>query len=531
MNSISSRSGPSARAIAEGTALLGILSIAAYLRFTNLESNPGWYSDEGTVAEISRHMAEGRTQYLAITESTLLVARFPVVPFLVSRLLPLGGGVLETLRVLTASLGVASTLAVFWLVRLYGERRAALQGLLAALLFAIYPPAVFYARIGFSYNLLTPLVLIVVGNTWLYLDRRKRIGLFVAALAIGLGAVTDLMMLSIAAPVIVVIAFTRARDLLWWVPLTIGPLVIYGLALIAANSQVFFFDLDFILSLMAAVPWWAQLPMVALNFGTLALDDPWWIPAIIGLFLLRGKRWKRLLLLSFLLPLVLLARTAGLAGVRLYSISPLFPFIAIGMGTLLWQGVPWLLDFGRRTARDLLATISWLPNSERSRWLQTRSVALASSGLVFLIVLTPFLISSFQLASEARDGFRNLDEWAYLPVPEAMAAVEFVNSHSSGNEMVIASPALAWAVDSRRVDFQQVLAFDGIASVDYPADIPLDRFAFEADFERARFAVVDPIWREWGAVHIPEVAIMLQAIEEWPIVMKAGSIEVRANAN
>jgi 4-amino-4-deoxy-L-arabinose transferase-like glycosyltransferase len=516
------------RRFAEGAALLAILAIAAYLRFMNLNTNPGWYSDEGTVAEIARNYSEGRTQYLALKQSTLLVARFPVVPLMVSALLPPGGIVLETLRMLAGSLGVLSTLGVYAVVRISAGRRAGPQALLAALLFAVYRPAVFYSRIGFSYNLLTPLVLIVLGSAWIYLDRGKRLALVAAALAVGLGAATDLMMLSVAAPMVVILAFRRPRELLWWIPLSVSPLALYALTLILNDPQVFFFDLDFILRLMSAVPWWAQVPMVALNFGTLALDDPWWIPAIVGILLVSKPRNRRLLLLSFLLPLVLLARTAGLAGVRLYSISPLFPFIAIGMGELLWQGVPRLLSLGRRAASDFLAGIS---QSGKWPWMQARVIALTASGLVFLIVLTPLLVSSFQLVSEVRGGFRKLEQWAYLSVPDARAAIEYVNLRTAPTDLVVASPAAAWSLDAQRVDFQQALAYEGIETVDYPDEIPVDRFAFEANFRRARYAIVDPIWRDWGAAHLPAVEAMLQEIEGWPIVLQVGSIEVRENAD
>ena len=63
-----------------------------------------------------------------------------------------------TLRTVTACLGVI-TVAVLYVTARRTTRDARLA-LLAALLLAIYPPAVLYSRFGFSYNLLAPLVLI-----------------------------------------------------------------------------------------------------------------------------------------------------------------------------------------------------------------------------------------------------------------------------------------------------------------------------------------------------------------------------------
>jgi len=63
---------------------IGILIISSYLRFANLAENPGWYSDEGTMVEIAKNLLEGRIQYLAINQSTLLVAKMPLFPALLA---------------------------------------------------------------------------------------------------------------------------------------------------------------------------------------------------------------------------------------------------------------------------------------------------------------------------------------------------------------------------------------------------------------------------------------------------------------
>src|SRR4030067_2434698 len=78
--------GPPGRAarVGEALALLLVLAAAGYLRFTHLAENPGWYSDEGTIDDIAQNMAEGKVQYLALGRSTLLAARLPLMPWLLS---------------------------------------------------------------------------------------------------------------------------------------------------------------------------------------------------------------------------------------------------------------------------------------------------------------------------------------------------------------------------------------------------------------------------------------------------------------
>ncbi len=50
---------------------IGLVFLAAYLHFSNLASNPGWYSAEGSDLDIARHLMAGRFQYLAINGTPL----------------------------------------------------------------------------------------------------------------------------------------------------------------------------------------------------------------------------------------------------------------------------------------------------------------------------------------------------------------------------------------------------------------------------------------------------------------------------
>ncbi len=513
----------------ESIALVFVLAVAGTLRFTNLQTNPGWYSDEGTLADITRHLNEGEVRYLAINQSTLLAARLPLAPILASALTPPGASPLQTLRLLAATSGVLTTGLLFVVSRRVTGSLG--LGLLSGGLLAIYPPAVFYSRIGLSYNLLAPLLVLALGGLWFYLDRRSRAGLALAAMAIGIGSLIDLMMIALAGPLVVVMLVSRRRDLAWGIPLLVAPGLLYAAWMLVRVPEAFRFDLEFIATRLNAIPWWAQLPLVVYNFGTLILSDPWWAPALIGLFLARPRTWRLLLLTMFLLPLVLLGRTSGLAGLRLYSISPLFPFIGLGTANLLWIGVPWLLGIGREAIQHQLGKIRWCATVGAGAWVNKRVTALGSAGLVFLVVISPIIVSTLDLVTQVRTNFKPENDWAYLPVAQAKRAAAFVNRSLGTEELVVASPALAWALEPQAADFQQSLAYRGEPTADYPADVPLDRFEFEADYARAGMAVVDSIWREWGAVHLGAVSEMLRQIESWPVVWEAGEIRVHQNPN
>ncbi len=63
----------------QAATLLLILALAAYLRLVNLADNPGWYTDEGTHLDIAQNLLEGRAQYLAVSQPTLLFAKLSLL--------------------------------------------------------------------------------------------------------------------------------------------------------------------------------------------------------------------------------------------------------------------------------------------------------------------------------------------------------------------------------------------------------------------------------------------------------------------
>ncbi len=217
-------------------ALVVILGLAAYLRLYNGGENPGWYSDEGTIINIAANLAEGRDQYFAIDQSMLLVARLPVFPYLLSGLFRRFGVDIGVLRAFTGSLGVLSVALLYAAVRRGAGKAGAPLALLAAGLLAIYPQAVLYNRLGFNYNLLTPLNLLILFGALDYLVAGRPRGVGIMAAALGIGLVSNLTMLTVLPPVLIIILARRPRDLLWSLPLMLAPLGLYAGLMIYPGS-------------------------------------------------------------------------------------------------------------------------------------------------------------------------------------------------------------------------------------------------------------------------------------------------------
>lgn len=504
-----------------------VLSLATLLRFVNLPGNPGWYTDEGVHLDVAWHLSQGRFQFLAITQSTLLPARLPLFELLLAVGLSLPGEGIAILRALTASLGVLSVGLVGFLVWAGRERRSksglAARGLtpfdalalLAMGLYAVYQPAVLYSRFGFSYNLLTPLVLVAAVGLMKYWETRQWRWLMMASLAVGLGSVSDVWMGMMAAPVLL-----GALERRWqrWVPRALAaglvmllPIGLYAAAMLATAPRAFLFDLRYTLGRLNTVPLGLQPGVLADNLRVLCTQVPWFAVGVAGLLALPSRlRWVSLLL--FALPFVLLGRVTALYSLSFYYLIPLLPVIPLGLAALVWQGGRWLVH---RLARL----------GQKAQGLAGALIVAAAAGFIAL--------SSSQVYAQIRSGFVTpIDDFLLNPA-EARAAAAYVNAHVRPADLVIASPGLAWLVCGRGAtvscqvaDFQMAVAAAGQATPHLPANVPADRWAFDPRFAQARYVVVDNLWRNWAVVHIPQVAALLRADDRWRPSFVAGDITV-----
>jgi hypothetical protein len=366
-----------------------ILALAAYLRLANQPDNPGWYTDEGTHLDIARHLLHGRTQYMAVNQSTLLFAKLPLFELCLAGLLRIWDGGLATLRAFTGALGVLSVATLYGVVRWI--RKDSALALLSASLLAIYPPAILYSRLGFSYNLLAPLVLLTLGGLCAYLNAEpgspaRYKGLALASLAIGVGAVSDLWMLCEIIPMILAASARRWRDLAWSLPLAMLPLSVYAVVMLASVPQAFCFDVRFTLSRLDK-PLLEQLRVLALNYTTLVFQDAWIALGAVGLFVLRPLRLQRLSLSLFWLPIVVLGRSVALFSLSFYYMIPLLPLVALGVAALIERGVPQVLEMSQAAWLPLIRRWGW-------RWVPDKILAAGINLGVLMVLITPFLGSA-----------------------------------------------------------------------------------------------------------------------------------------
>jgi hypothetical protein len=349
-----------------------------------------------------------------------------------------------------------------------------------------------------------------------------------AVLSLGIGAVSDLASLAFTLPFILVVSTRRFRDLAWSLLILLLPIGIYAAFMLFTEPETFRFDLLFLLDRLS-IPVMMQFPLVALNYAALMIWDAWMAPAMIGLLVLRPVRWRRLSLLFFLSPLIILGRSVGLAGFGIYYLIPLFPFVALGMASLLIHGAPLVLNMTRDGLEDLFQSWRFQPVRNSGKWLQKRIFGFVGGVSIFLVLTAPFLTSTLLITYQVRDGFRNSIESVSIDPGDAREVIALVNKVSGPDDLIIASPAIAWAFQAHTTDFQLALAAEGNKTEHFPADIPRDRFAFDARFDTASFVVIDRIWRNWAILAMPELSDKIRQVESWPIIMKRGEFEIYRN--
>lgn len=484
--------------------LLFIIALAAYLRFFNLALNPGWFSDEGTHLEIAQHILNGRTQYFAINQSTLLFARLPLFEWLLAGSMRLLGSNILALRGLTAALGTVSVFLLYGVTNSLSQDRW--LGLTAAFMLAIYPQAILYSRLGFSYNLLTPLLLLTLwglGKMLIDQSPESKRWLGMAATAVGLGLLTDLAMVSIAVLLALVVFWHNWRNAWWSGMLAAAPLTLFIIFNLLTNRTPFLFDAAYTLTRLGGRPPLDQAYLAAENYTRLVTGDSWMAFALVGVWLIRPLPWRNLILLALGIPLLVLGRTVPLVELSYYYISWLLPLIALGAAVIVRSGSSYLVD------------------GFHSRWV---------GGPVAVVVIgLPLAMSIWLTAGRVQNQFGTVIDRFLLSGADVTAVTDFINGKVGEEDLVIASPAVGWRIEGNTADFQMVTAVAGLETPHLPPDIPLDRWVFQPRFGCARFVVIDDLWRNWAVVHVAGLAAAVEAVEMWPEAFRSGTIVVYKN--
>lgn len=496
-----------------------ILGLAAFLRLVNLADNPGWYTDEGTHLNIANNLLEGRLQYMAVGESTLLFARLPLFEVLLAGCIALFGSSMLTLRTLTALLGVVSVGLGWLILRRTTENRAlALSG---AFSLGVYPTAILYSRWGFSYNLLSVFFLLAVWSLCEFQQSQNRRWLWLGGVVLGLGCMSDIAGLILLAPFVLMLIWLDWRQLRWVLPVTFLPFGFYLLWQIFSAPEAFVYDWNYTFN-RVEVTLTTQFTNTARNYTILLTQDIRFLGGLVGLFLLRPNRVRWLWLSFALLPLILIGRVVPLYGLSAYYLIPVLPLIGLGFGVFVYQCGTYLYQLDLSDLPELL---------NRAKWSR-QSIHI---GLVFALIGVPIGVELDETARRAQSSWGTPIENSLIDADSATAATSYINQHVAEGETVIVSPTLAWQIEGNVVDFITAPAELTVAETyqfGFDMEIPRTRFIYDPRYQSANWVVVDNLWRDWGTHNVPGVADMLGDIQaNWTPVWQMGSVTIYENPN
>jgi len=509
--------------------LILILFLAGYLRFINLESNPGIYSDEGTQIEIAQNLLEGEIRYFSLNQSTLIIGRLPLFTVLLTIFFKLFGVGVFQLRMLAAILGILTILLLYIILKSILTNEAKSIPLMSVFLFSVYPSAIIFHRLGFSYNLLSIFVLLVFWGLWQYWKTKKLHWLILTSACLGLGSLVDLSAFAFYPFAFLLIFLKNYRKIPLFLFLSLLPFIIYSVIMLLMHPNAFIFDFRFIFGRVNN-NFRNQIVFLFLNIYELFIKDSWIIFGLLGLFLIKNKNFGFFSFLYFFIPFVFSARHSSMTGLSYYYFIPFFSIIIIGVtGFTQYFFVKIKTLFEEFFQRSI--------NKYKPRFLKidqenTGKLARYSSALLLSVFLAPTLI--FSLNKTLHD----LNNELITPMSpvmvnfsEAKSASEFINNRVTSEELVIGSPAVAWMINSNRVDFQISTAFNGKASIHLPENIPSDRFLYNSDYHIAKFIIIDNIWTNYAIYNNFYIQEMFEEIEKWPVVWSGGQVRVYMNEN
>lgn len=113
---------------------------------------------------------------------------------------------------------------------------------------------------------------------------------------------------------------------------------------------------------------------------------------------------------------------------------------------------------------------------------------------------------------------------------DALIVTEYVNQHVKPQDIVIASPHIAWRIKAKATDFEQLLAYHGLPSVNYYKGIPKERFTFAPSLENAKFVIVDPMLENWAIYSMPDLNDYYATVTgSWKLILEQGKIRLYLN--
>jgi len=505
-----------------------ILGTAIFTRFYKLENNPGIYSDEGTILNVVNNLLDGRSEYLGVQGSLLLLGRMPIFPYFLKVLAKFFPVNLLTLRVVTALAGVLTVALLFFCLQDILSRDFPLVPYLASFLLAADPQAVLFSRMGFGYNLLAPLTIVVYWLLWKSFQTQKFKWFLIAAFLGSLGVLIELAYTGYLIFIAITAVFTNWKKSGWVLLILVLPFLLYFLLSWIAFGESFLFDWK-ITSLRINAPILMQLGRTMVVYAFNLYKNPLILFGMFGFILLPNQRLSIFTFASFIVPLLILLRSVSIGYQSFYYVVPYYPLVFMGIGALFSRGMEFVLSFARNVCDTFLQN-RFKKIKDRLPIFWTNYVKAFFSLSLLLVFISPFFAGISTLFRQVMTHFSTDFDPLMISIDEVRMVTDYVNHQVSSNDLVLASPAIAWSIHANSTDYQISIAVNQGGTIHFPLGIPKERMRFDTDYHQSRYLIVDTIILSWGQFVIPESQDILKEVQaNWIRVYQTSTITVYEN--
>lgn len=499
----------------------------AALFLPNLRTNPNWYGDEGEWMEKSWTFIHGTPRVGPIIDDFVFPYPYPPLYMLVNgALLRVFGNDIVVARALGAVTALAAGAILFWI----GKRvRSATFGFLCAAAFLVYPQANMNFRWVRSHPMAGTLALACIGFLICYLQDKRRRDLVWAGVLCSLATATNYYAVGMIGGVIAVaiwVNWRRWRELSAWRDVLMGAAVagafgtLFVLWYLATQGGVGHLREQVQrLGGMTQAPGLVEtgLRMAKFCFTTptsigpqgLEGHDVWLIAAVLGLIafpVARLRGWLMFWLVALMWPIF---RKQDNVSWFFYPATVFLPLMALGVGS---------------AAEQLGRVVMWALKRRDSVGVQ-----IAPGVVVFGFWATVSLNGAWGHFDTM------IDRFTQRSIPEAEAAMKYVNDHTTADDFVLVPKQIYWLVKaSRRSMLSHCQTIEGKTNGAWPVPIPPDRFWFDCRWQNAKYLVlasgVDATGRQqWGIDLVYTIGaggageiVPLMVDEKWKVVYAGG---------
>jgi len=501
--------------------LVGLVALWALLFLPNLRTNPNWYGDEGEWMEKCWQLAHGHAHIGPVSNDFIYPYPYPPVYMWVNgAALRLFGNDVGVGRAVGALTALAAAGILFWIGRRLKDEWL---GFLGAAALLVYENADVNFRWVRSHPLTGTLALASAGFLIQYLQTKRLRDLAWAggftALATGCNYYAVGMIPGVIA-VAVWVNWQRWREGAAWRALGLAAVTAGAFGLVFAGwylaTQGNVSHLREQVRLMSGMAEPTPVSEILTRIGKFLFDTPtalgasgptgkdWWLcVAGLGLVLFPVRRLRVWLVVWVLLLMWPIFKKQDNVSWFFYPAMIFLPLLALGVGGALYQAGQWV-----------------------ARILRTETLAArVGPGLIALVLWCgPTATGAWGHFNTLIDGFTQHS------IPDAEAALTFVNDHTTADDFVLVPKQIYWLVkQARRSMLSHCGPYIGQPNGAWPAPIPRTAYWFDCRWQNAKYAVLasgaDRQGRAFGidlnytrgAAGGQEVVAGMVA-EHWPVV-------------